>query len=53
MVRPVGEVVQESTPSSIEVDGGGRFEFGENWRRFLDVIDEGRIAHLVVSGVMG
>jgi 2-polyprenyl-6-hydroxyphenyl methylase/3-demethylubiquinone-9 3-methyltransferase len=27
-----------------EVDRGDRFEFGENWRRFLSVLDEDRIA---------
>jgi 2-polyprenyl-6-hydroxyphenyl methylase/3-demethylubiquinone-9 3-methyltransferase len=27
-----------------EVDSGERFEFGENWRRFLELLDEKRIA---------
>lgn len=27
-----------------EVASGGRFEFGKNWARFLDTLDEGRIA---------
>jgi 2-polyprenyl-6-hydroxyphenyl methylase/3-demethylubiquinone-9 3-methyltransferase len=30
--------------NAIEVDRGDRFEFGDNWRRFLDVLDERRIA---------
>jgi 2-polyprenyl-6-hydroxyphenyl methylase/3-demethylubiquinone-9 3-methyltransferase len=29
---------------SIEVAQGERFEFGENWRRFLDVLDDTRIS---------
>jgi 2-polyprenyl-3-methyl-5-hydroxy-6-metoxy-1,4-benzoquinol methylase len=32
------------TAHSQQVDRGERFEFGENWRRFLDVLDEQRIA---------
>jgi 2-polyprenyl-3-methyl-5-hydroxy-6-metoxy-1,4-benzoquinol methylase len=27
-----------------DVAGGARFEFGENWRRFIDVLDDERIA---------
>lgn len=27
-----------------EVEAGNRFEFGANWARFLDVLDDGRIA---------
>jgi 2-polyprenyl-6-hydroxyphenyl methylase/3-demethylubiquinone-9 3-methyltransferase len=27
-----------------EVAGGERFEFGENWSRFLSTLDEGRVA---------
>ena len=27
-----------------EIDVGARFPFGENWRRFLSILDEGRIA---------
>ena len=29
---------------AIEVDRGARFEFGKNWRRFLDVLDDGRVS---------
>src|SRR3954465_11372818 len=28
---------------AFEVDRGDRFEFGDNWRRFLDVLDERRV----------
>ena len=35
------EVLQED--HSKEVTAGERFEFGENWRRFLTVLDESRI----------
>jgi 2-polyprenyl-6-hydroxyphenyl methylase/3-demethylubiquinone-9 3-methyltransferase len=31
-------------PHAAEVMGGERFEFGENWRRFLSVLDSTRIA---------
>lgn len=32
-----------------EVEAGARFAFGENWTRFLEVLDEGRIATAVAS----
>jgi 2-polyprenyl-6-hydroxyphenyl methylase/3-demethylubiquinone-9 3-methyltransferase len=32
------------SPHAAEVAGGERFEFGENWSRFLSTLDEGRIA---------
>jgi 2-polyprenyl-3-methyl-5-hydroxy-6-metoxy-1,4-benzoquinol methylase len=34
------------TPATAETEirSGERFEFGENWRSFLDVLDEDRIA---------
>ena len=32
-----------------EVARGARFEFGANWRRFLDVLDEERIAEAEIS----
>jgi 2-polyprenyl-3-methyl-5-hydroxy-6-metoxy-1,4-benzoquinol methylase len=35
---------QEATAHADEVARGERFEFGENWARFLDVLDEERIA---------
>jgi 2-polyprenyl-6-hydroxyphenyl methylase/3-demethylubiquinone-9 3-methyltransferase len=35
---------QEATAHADEVMRGERFEFGENWARFLDVLDEQRIA---------
>jgi 2-polyprenyl-3-methyl-5-hydroxy-6-metoxy-1,4-benzoquinol methylase len=31
-------------PHALEVERGERFEFGENWSRFLAVLDDGRIA---------
>ena len=33
-----------STRFSAEVERGERFEFGENWSRFLSVLDDARIA---------
>ena len=41
-----------SSPSSefaAEVERGARFEFGENWSRFLEVLDEERIAEAEAS----
>ena len=32
-----------------EIDAGGRFAFGDNWRQFLEVVDEDRIAAAVAS----
>lgn len=32
-----------------EVEQGQRFEFGENWRRFLEVLNEDRIVNAVAS----
>src|SRR5436305_7602592 len=29
---------------ALEVGSGARFEFGENWARFLELLDDGRIA---------
>ncbi len=37
------------TTHADEVSLGERFEFGENWRRFLDVIDEERISKAQAS----
>ena len=34
-----------STTHAIEVESGQRFEFGKNWSRFLEVLDEQRIAN--------
>ena len=43
-MRPVDTVVDESSGgSAAEVAAGERFEFGENWRRFLSVLSEERI----------
>jgi 2-polyprenyl-6-hydroxyphenyl methylase/3-demethylubiquinone-9 3-methyltransferase len=36
--------VSESRTRVDEVEDGARFEFGENWNRFLNVLDETRIA---------
>ena len=44
-MRPVDTIVDESPGgSAAEIAAGERFEFGENWRRFLSVLDEERIA---------
>jgi 2-polyprenyl-3-methyl-5-hydroxy-6-metoxy-1,4-benzoquinol methylase len=43
MVRPMRAAAQEVTAHAEEVARGDRFEFGENWRRFLDVLDDERI----------
>ena len=32
-----------------EIAAGDRFAFGENWRRFLETVDEGRLAHATAS----
>src|ERR1044072_2056758 len=37
-----GAEAKTSTHAS-EVAGGERFEFGKNWARFLELLDEGRI----------
>ena len=44
----------KATPSPLhgfdaEVAGGQRFEFGENWSRFLEVLDDDRIAEAQAS----
>jgi 2-polyprenyl-3-methyl-5-hydroxy-6-metoxy-1,4-benzoquinol methylase len=44
MVRPMREVAQAAPAHSDELARGERFEFGANWRAFLDVLDEDRIA---------
>src|SRR3954454_16328911 len=43
MVRPMRAAADPATAHADEVARGERFEFGENWRRFLDVLDEERI----------
>ena len=35
--------VQATTSHEQEVSSGARFEFGKNWRQFLDLLDESRI----------
>src|SRR4051812_32015505 len=35
---------EEATPHAEQVARGERFAFGENWRRFLDVLDDQSIA---------
>jgi 2-polyprenyl-3-methyl-5-hydroxy-6-metoxy-1,4-benzoquinol methylase len=43
-MRPVDTVVDESLGgSAAEIAAGDRFEFGDNWRRFLSVLNEERI----------
>jgi 2-polyprenyl-3-methyl-5-hydroxy-6-metoxy-1,4-benzoquinol methylase len=44
MVRPMRAAAEAATAHADQVARGERFEFGENWRRFLDVLDEERIA---------
>jgi 2-polyprenyl-6-hydroxyphenyl methylase/3-demethylubiquinone-9 3-methyltransferase len=39
----IEEVKRETSTHAAEVAGGDRFEFGKNWARFLEVLDEGRI----------
>lgn len=38
-----------SPAHSAEVARGDRFEFGENWKRYLELVDEARIAEAVKS----
>jgi 2-polyprenyl-6-hydroxyphenyl methylase/3-demethylubiquinone-9 3-methyltransferase len=49
MVRPMGETVQSAAAHAEEVGHGERFAFGDNWRRFLDVLDDDRIAEAELS----
>jgi 2-polyprenyl-6-hydroxyphenyl methylase/3-demethylubiquinone-9 3-methyltransferase len=44
MVRPMRAAEQVATAHADEVARGDRFEFGRNWARFLDVLDEERVA---------
>src|SRR3954447_20657297 len=44
MVRPMRAPAEEATPGAAEVARGERFAFGENWRRFLEVLDERSIS---------
>src|SRR5213592_354584 len=53
MVRPMHAAEHPSTADAAEhpstghadeIGRGERFEFGDNWRRFLDVVDDARIA---------
>src|SRR3954469_10416506 len=44
MVPPMRAAADPATAHADEVARGERFEFGENWRRFLDVLDDERIA---------
>jgi 2-polyprenyl-3-methyl-5-hydroxy-6-metoxy-1,4-benzoquinol methylase len=39
----IEEVKRETSTHAAEVAGGERFEFGKNWARFLELLDEGRI----------
>ncbi|MCA1621778.1 MAG: class I SAM-dependent methyltransferase [Acidobacteria bacterium] len=43
------EGLLEMSSHAAEVAGGERFEFGENWSRFLSTLDDGRIARAVES----
>lgn len=43
------EGLLEMSSHAAEVAGGERFEFGENWSRFLSTLDEGRVARAVES----
>jgi SAM-dependent methyltransferase len=44
MVRPMRAAADPASAHADEVARGQRFEFGENWRRFLDVLDDERVA---------
>jgi 2-polyprenyl-6-hydroxyphenyl methylase/3-demethylubiquinone-9 3-methyltransferase len=44
MVRPMRAVAHPPAAHADEVARGDRFEFGENWHRFLAVLDDARIA---------
>jgi 2-polyprenyl-3-methyl-5-hydroxy-6-metoxy-1,4-benzoquinol methylase len=44
MVRAMPATEEGATRHRDEVAWGERFEFGENWHRFLDVFDEERVA---------
>lgn len=44
MVRPMRAAVHPSGAHADEIARGERFEFGQNWRRYLEVLDEDRIA---------
>lgn len=41
--------VMHANGARAEIDAGGRFAFGDNWRQFLEVVDEDRIAAAVSS----
>ena len=45
MTRRLGLLMADERPSAYqdEVARGERFEFGQNWRRFLAVLDEERV----------
>jgi 2-polyprenyl-3-methyl-5-hydroxy-6-metoxy-1,4-benzoquinol methylase len=47
-MTPIVNEVQQQKGAG-EVAAGERFGFGENWRRFLSVVDEGRIAEAQAS----
>jgi 2-polyprenyl-6-hydroxyphenyl methylase/3-demethylubiquinone-9 3-methyltransferase len=44
MVRPMPPAIEQARTHADAVARGERFEFGENWRRFLDVLDDERVA---------
>jgi 2-polyprenyl-3-methyl-5-hydroxy-6-metoxy-1,4-benzoquinol methylase len=44
MVRPMRVVAEAAPAHADEVARGQRFEFGANWRRFLELLDDERIA---------
>jgi 2-polyprenyl-3-methyl-5-hydroxy-6-metoxy-1,4-benzoquinol methylase len=45
----IEEVKRGASTHAAEVAGGERFEFGKNWARFLEVLDEGRILRAEAS----
>jgi 2-polyprenyl-6-hydroxyphenyl methylase/3-demethylubiquinone-9 3-methyltransferase len=55
MVRPMREAAESVAAHANEVDRRERFEFGENWLRFLNVLDDERIyeAELSIRAMLG
>jgi SAM-dependent methyltransferase len=47
--RDTPEYMDMSDSASLELESGKRFGFGDNWREFLRIVDEGRIAGAIDS----
>lgn len=48
-VRAIGYIEKVQATAQSELASGQRFAFGENWRRFLAVLDESRIRQAEIS----